>query len=109
VKTPVGEKLHLTSALIGDHQHLDYVLTSGIEKKEIGVLRFDKIAILVALIRRSFQCLKILLVPKIQHKWSKNLLTSQEVLEFALVIANEPADLWLSLVKESQQETPAPG
>lgn len=108
-QTPVGEKLHLISALMGDHQPLDYVLTSGIEKKEMGVLRFEKVGLLLALVRRSFQCLKVILVPKIQHKWSRNLLTSQEVLELALVIANEPADLWNALVKQSQEETAPPG
>jgi hypothetical protein len=64
-QTPVGEKLHLISALMGDHQPLDYELTSGIEKKKMGVLRFEKIGLLLALVRRSFQCLKVLLVPKI--------------------------------------------
>lgn len=53
-QTPVGEKLHLISALMGDHQSLDYALTSGIEKKEIGTLRFEKIGLVLALVRRSF-------------------------------------------------------
>ena len=64
-KTPVGDKIHLISTLTGDHQPLDYVLTSGIEKKEMGTLRFEKVGLLLAMIRKSFQCLKILLVPKI--------------------------------------------
>ena len=63
------------------------------------MLKFDKIALLLGLIRKSFHCLKLLLVPKLQHKWSKNLLTAQEVLDLALVIANEPADLWAAIVK----------
>jgi hypothetical protein len=48
-QTPVGEKLHLICALMGDLQPLDYVLTSGIEKKEMGVLRFEKVGLLLAL------------------------------------------------------------
>jgi hypothetical protein len=60
----------------------------------LGTLKIDKVGLLIALIRRSFHCLKIILVPKIEHKWSKNLLTAQEVLDLALIIANEPADLW---------------
>lgn len=66
-KTQVGKRLLLTQALIGDHDGtqttpLNYVLTTP-DGKEYATLRFEKVGLLIALAKRSFECLKILFLP----------------------------------------------
>ena len=58
--------------------------------------------LLLALNRRSLESLRLLIVPNSAHAWSRNLLTGQEALDIALVIANEPAVLWTQIVALSK-------
>jgi hypothetical protein len=83
--------------LTGDQQPLEYVLTDFKTKEELKTLRFEKVGLLIPLLRHSYECLKILLIPRSEHSWSKNLLTHFEVLELALVLGHESADLWQHL------------
>lgn len=53
---------------------------------------------MIALLRRSFESLKLILVPRSEHAWTRNLLTNSEVLDIALIIAHEPEELWSSVV-----------
>ncbi len=60
-------------------------------------LVFEKIGLLFALVRRSIESIGILM----NH--TKNLLNSTDILQFALVIANEQPDLWQAIVKSSAE------
>jgi len=89
--------LHIPSALSGDHPPLEYQLTQ-FDGKQVGDnLIFEKVGLLLGLVKRSIESIGILM----NH--SKNLLSSTEVLQFALVIANEQPDLWQGIVKLSNE------
>lgn len=60
-------------------------------------MTFEKVGLLLALVRRSIECLKIILM------MPKSLLNSVEVLQLSFIIANEQPDLWLSIVKVSNE------
>lgn len=48
--------------------------------EDILTFHFEKVGLLIGICRRSFDCLKLLLVPKNEHRWSRNLLTNPEIL-----------------------------
>ena len=73
------------------------MLTDFKSKEELHTIRFEKVGLLIPLLRHSYECLKILLIPRSEHSWSKNLLTHFEVLELALVLGHESTDLWQHL------------
>ena len=93
-KTP---DLHIPSALSGEHPPLEYQLTQFDGKKVGDNLIFEKVGLLLGLVKRSIESIGIIM----NH--SKNLLSSTDVLQFALVIANEQPDLWQSIVKISNE------
>jgi hypothetical protein len=81
---------------MGDHQPLEYVVTTP-KGDDIMTINFEKVGLIVALARKSFDVLKLLLVPREKCAWSKNLLTSQEILLLAIFIANESGELWQAI------------
>ena len=93
-KTP---DLHIPSALSGEHPPLEYQLTQFDGKKVGYNLVFEKVGLLLGLVKRSIESIGIIM----NH--SKNLLSSTDVLQFALVIANEQPDLWQGIVKISNE------
>ena len=93
-KTP---DLHIPSALSGEHPPLEYQLTQFDGKKVGDNLVFEKVGLLLGLVKRSIESIGIIM----NH--SKNLLSSTDVLQFALVIANEQPDLWQGIVKISNE------
>ena len=95
--------MHIPSALSGDHPPLEYQLTHIDGKRDGEPLIFEKVGLLFALVRRSIESIGILM----NH--TKNLLNSTEILQFALVIANESPDLWQDIVKQSSNETKKTG
>ena len=93
-KTP---DLHIPSALSGEHPPLEYQLTQFDGKKVGDNLIFEKVGLLLGLVKRSIESIGIIM----NH--SKNLLSTTDVLQFALVIANEQPDLWQGIVKISNE------
>lgn len=51
-------------------------------------IKVEKVGLLIALMRKSFDSLRLLLTPRSEHTWTKNLLTGPEILEFALILAH---------------------
>lgn len=107
----MSQNIQLTQCLTGDQPPIDYVLTEVGTGKEISTIRFEKVGFVIAICRRSFDCLKILWIPRTdpQMAWSRNLFTNQEILELALIMANESQDLWQYFTTFDKASTGEPG
>lgn len=67
--------LLLGQSLLGEHQPLEYMLTEP-DGSEMNSFLFEKVGLLFGICRQSFECLRILLVPRADARWSRNLLTN---------------------------------
>lgn len=98
LENSAGPHISLVHCMIGEQQPLEYVLTSHHTKEEILTITVEKVGLLIGLMRKSFDCLRLLLTPRSEHTWTKNLLTGPEMLEFALILAHQPPSLWADIV-----------
>ena len=75
MKTPAGKHIQLVQTIAGDMQPLEYILTAGSTGDELHTFNLEKIGLLIAVFRKSHDCLKLLLVPKVEHRFSSNILS----------------------------------